>query len=73
MAEVHVTVNGVAVEKIIAAEISAEYCKHRNEEVGNIASTIYRAGRRAGIRNHSGAKSGRGRVIYSAAMAGGNA
>ena len=70
---VHVTVNSVPVEKIVAAEISAEYRAHRNEEVESIAHVIYRAGRRAGIRNHSGAKSGRGRVVYSVAMAGGAA
>jgi hypothetical protein len=70
MAQVHVTVNGVAVEKVIAEELGKEYRAHRNEEVESMAHAIYKAGRRAGIRNHSGAKSGRGRVIYSASAGG---
>jgi hypothetical protein len=63
---VHVTVNSVPVEKVVAEEINTENRKHRNAEVASLASIIYRAGRRAGMRNHSGVKTGRGRVIYSA-------
>jgi hypothetical protein len=70
MAEVHVTVNGVAVEKVIAEEINAENRKSLNEEIRSMAHVIYRAGYRHGVRNHSGAKSGRGRVVYSAANGG---
>jgi hypothetical protein len=65
-----VTVNGVNIEKAIAEEITTEYREHRNEEIASLTSIVYRAGRRAGMRNHSGVKSGRGRVIFSAAIGG---
>lgn len=73
--QVHVTVNGVPVEKVIDEEIRAEYRSHRSDEV-KAMSTLVASGRKFAsrvFRNHSRARTGRGRVIYSAAMAGGAA
>lgn len=74
MDKVYVTVNGVPVEKVIDEAVRSEYRAHRKEEVGALSRIISRVASASKIRNHSGCKSGRGRVIYSnPAFAGGAA
>jgi len=69
---VHVTLEGVPVEKVIDEALRAEYRSHRDEEVNNMARIVAmsRSNIINKIRNHSGSRSGRGRVIYSAALGG---
>jgi hypothetical protein len=68
MADVHVTVNGVSVEKVIDEAIRAEYRSHMEKEVKSMAfvAAMSKSRNSFRFRNHSGSRSGLGRVIYSA-------
>lgn len=71
MNNVVVTVNGISVEEVIAEELRDEIQTHRTKEIGTTARAIRSHIVTTGIRNHSGARSSKGRVIYSAAAAAG--
>ncbi len=68
MATVHVTVEGVPLEEVIAEEVAEEYRTHQMKEIKNMAVLVAmsRSNATAKLRNHSGARTGRGRVIYTA-------
>jgi hypothetical protein len=67
MASVQVSVNGVPVEKVIDDEVRQEYCTFHHQEIRGLAFVVAmsRSQSTSKVRNHSGCKSGRGRVIYS--------
>jgi len=66
--KVHVSVNGVPVEKVIDEALRAEYRSLHQAEVSSMAfiAAMSKSNATARARNHSGARSGRGRVIFSA-------
>jgi hypothetical protein len=68
----NITVNGVPLEKVIAEALGEEYRSHHNAEVKEMAvlASMSRPSATHVFRNHSGARSGRGRVIYSASLGG---
>lgn len=71
MNNVVVTVNGISVEEVIAEEVADEIQTSRSHEIGTAQRAIRSHIITTKIRNHSGARSSKGRVIYSAAAAAG--
>lgn len=70
----NITVNGVPVEMVIDEALRVEYRSHRNDELREMSMLAKRpVSSKRNIKNHSGARTSRGRVIYSAAFAGGAA
>lgn len=67
----NITVNGVPLEKIIRQADRAERMTSDEREIATmkVISRVHFATN--SFRNHSGTRSGRGRVIYSAVAAGG--
>lgn len=70
MSQVKVTLNGIPVEKIVEELVREEIETHRYQEVKCMAvkSTLSKSRSTSSFRNHSGARSGRGRVIFTAAV-----
>lgn len=64
----NVTVNGIAVEKIVDEMIRVEATAHRNAEVKqmSIISSRSRTRSKSTVRNHSGSRSGRVRILFHA-------
>jgi len=62
----NITVNGVPLERVIEEEIRAEYRNHRNEEVDGMARLVAMSKSSIRSRSHniSGARTGRGRVLF---------
>lgn len=58
-----VTVNGVPLKQFVEAAVNDEIQKHRKYEVGTIAKAASTKVVTSSIRNHSGSRSGRGRII----------
>jgi hypothetical protein len=68
MASVHVSVNGVPVEKVIDEMMHEEYRLHHDSEIKQmrVIASLSKSHNSARMTNHSGSRSGRGRVIYRA-------
>src|ERR1700722_19515208 len=68
----NITVNGVPLASVVAEEVGAEYRFHHTAEVNamKFVATYSKSHNSASFRNHSGARTGRGRVIYSASVGG---
>lgn len=67
---INVTVNGVPVKVYVDEEVKQEINTHRNYEVGTIARSCHSHIITKKIRNTSGSRSGRGRIIFSASVGG---
>lgn len=67
MSTISVTVNGVPVEKVIDEAIRQEYRNHHEKEIKGLSFVVAMSHSHSTskTRNHSGSRSGRGRVIYS--------
>lgn len=70
MEQIIVTVNGVPVEEVIAEDIRTEINQHRDKEVRTMAVIKRAHFATTSIRNHSHARSSRGRVIFSRDLGG---
>lgn len=71
MNNVVVTINGTPWQKVVSQEVTDEIQTHRMSEVCTVQRSIRSHIITTGIRNHSGARSSKGRIIYSAAAAAG--
>lgn len=60
-----VSVNGQPLRQVIAEEIRVEANRQMNYEVQQLSRTVHSHIISSRMSNHSGARSGRGRVIYS--------
>ena len=66
----NISVNGIPLEQIVDQADRKEKLDFRAQELQVMGRTIRAHSSSNTFRNHSGAKSGKGRVIYSAAAGG---
>lgn len=64
----NITLNGMPLERVLEAEHRAEISAHRKEETKSIGHIVAHSRPiiSRSLRNHSGSRSGKGRVIFSA-------
>jgi len=65
-----ITINGVPLAKVVDGEDRKEKLDFRAAEIQIMGKTIRAHSSTKNFRNHSGAKTGKGRVVFSAAQGG---